>query len=147
MMNTEYILYLGQEGNFQTRSMLIPAKEFLESRSDTYDLLKKYSSKNYKFVIDGVDHIVDNLLVINYIYKDGIGKADQTEYNQICHQLTSYADGMDNDHYFDMRDKIWYDNAIINLCSGFNHIKNYHQCKAELMAKYKIIDSFLVLES
>lgn len=32
---------LDKEANFQSRSMLIPAKEFMQVRKDDYELLKK----------------------------------------------------------------------------------------------------------
>ncbi|QKF94210.1 hypothetical protein QKU48_gp0752 [Fadolivirus algeromassiliense] len=145
----DYILFIGQEANFQSRSMLIPAKEFIEARKEDYEMLKKTSAKNYVFQFDGMDHQIDNLLLQNYIWEDNMGKQEIREYTQVCNQLTHYADGMDDNCYFDMKDKIWYDKAICNICSGFNHIKNYTKAKNMTMYKKKpinIVDSFLFIE-
>jgi len=51
-----YILFIGQESNFGSRSMLIPAKEFLglETRKKDYETLKKYSKK-VKFITNSKD--------------------------------------------------------------------------------------------
>lgn len=35
-----YILYVAQEANFESRTMLIPMEEFLKVRQDDYHLLK-----------------------------------------------------------------------------------------------------------
>lgn len=42
----EWILWIGQEANFVTRSMLIPAVEFLKVRKDDYDTLKECAIQN-----------------------------------------------------------------------------------------------------
>lgn len=147
----EYILFVGQCGNFQSRTMLIPYKEFIKVREEDYNMLKKHSKKA-KFVIDGEEHLVDNLLVIDYKWEGNSGGMVKTEYTTFCGELESYADGMDmydeetgkcENVYFDLKDKEWYDAAEINLGGGFNHIKNY----TKLKQKYNPIDSFLVLES
>lgn len=145
---TDYILFLGQQGNFQTRSMLIPAKEFLEARNEDYQLLKK-SSKKFTFIIDNIKHEVDNLLLQNIVWNGNYGTSETHQYSDICHKLTCYADGLDDDQYYDLKDKEWYDKTPTNLCGGFNHIKNYTELKN--LKKHKdqninIIDSFLVLE-
>lgn len=146
---TDYILIIGQQGNFQTRSMLVPAKEFMEARKDDYDLLKQFSIKDHIFVLDNIEHKIDNLLYINYIFKEHFGKIQKTEYTTICGVLTDYADGLDYDCYFKLEDKPWYDNTITNICKNFCHIKNYTECKKITNYKGKlinIIDSFLFLE-
>ncbi len=151
--NNDYILFVSQDANFQSRTMLIPIIEFLKVRDDDYKILKSSSIKNKKFTLNKKEYIVDNLLIIDYINVEGcdnIFTQTNKEYNLVCNELRSYADGMDNECYFYMKDKIWYDLSITNLCGGFNHIYNYKTCKE--IKKYKnkeinIVDSFLVLEA
>src|SRR5688572_20180772 len=137
----DYILFVGQEANFQSRSMLIPAEEFLKVRNDDYLLLKRCSIKDRIFTINGINHKIDNLLIQNVIWSGNRGSYEKHEYTTIVGQLTQYADGMEEDCYFDMKDKEWYDNAMCNLCRGFNHVKNYTKLKNS--TKYNIVDSFL----
>src|SRR5690606_30846258 len=141
----EYILFVGQEANFQSRCMLIPAKEFIESRPDIYNLLKKRSIKNYTFRLNDKDYFIDNLLLQNYKREGSMGVPEKKDYSEFCWKLTNYADGMDEGNYFDIRDKQWYDKSIIIVGdNGFNHIKNYVNIKNK--KEYNIIDGFLVLE-
>ena len=141
----EYILYVGQEGNFQSRCMLIPKQEFMTSRPDIYNLLKQRSIKNYTFKLNDKDYLIDNLLLQNYNYEGSMGVPEKKDYSEFCWKLTNYADGMGPDHYYDMRDKEWYDKSIIIVGStGFNHIKNYVSIKNR--KEYNIVDGFLVLE-
>jgi len=147
----DYILFLGQEANFQTRSMLIPAKEFMEVRAEDYKLLKESAEKNYKFIIDGEEYVIDNILFQNYKEQGkGCFSQEQHEHSKVCNDLLRYADGMDDDWYCDMKDKVWYDKVPKTmLCNGFNHIKNYKFCKNITKIKGKdinIVDGFLVLE-
>ncbi len=151
--NNDYILFVSQDANFQSRTMLIPIVEFLKVRSDDYKILKSSSIKNKNFTLNKKEYIVDNLLIINYVNIEGsenIFTQTDTNYNLVCNELRSYADGMDNECYYYMKDKPWYDLAITNLCGGFNHIYNYKKCKEITKHKNKeinIVDSFLVLES
>lgn len=143
-LENKYILYVGQEANFQSRSMLIPAKLFIEARPEWYEILKKHTIKNVKFG----EIQIDNLLVVNYIFDNGIGVLEKTEYSEICQMLTHYADGLDDDCYLNMIDKKWYDLAQCNLCGGFNHSKNYQTIKDKChQNNIVLLDSFLVLES
>ena len=147
-MDNQYILYLAQQSNFQTRSMIIPAKEFIDARKDEYAMLKRLSSKNHKFILDQKEYIIDNLLVQNYNLIGNIGSQEKHEHTDICNLLSGYADGLDDYYYFDMCDKPWYDKSIINLCGGFNHVKNYISCKVHCKNKgIDIIDGFLILQS
>lgn len=151
----KYILYCAQEANFQTRSMLIPYELLPENRLADLSILKKHS-KPHTFTFDGKDYHVDNLLIQNIIWeRDGNGNRSHgyqeiTEYLKIINEFTRYADGMDEDCYLDLNDKNWCDSAILNLCGGFNNIKNY--CQLRSMTSYEdkpieIIDGFLVLET
>jgi hypothetical protein len=143
----KYILYVAQDCNFQSRTMLIPMEEFLKVRRNDYDVLKKYSVKK---TFD--NYTVDNVLYIEYKQESKNSFSQViTPYTKILNQLTSYADGMDHfddetgkfeNVYFDMKDKIWYDLAVTNLCGGFNHVENYKQ-----LLNDKVVDSFLVLEN
>ena len=143
----EYILYVAQDSNFQTRSMLIPAKDFLASRKDDYQLLIDNSRQNYKFNLDGQEYVIDNLLIDNIIWSNGCGHHEEKVYTKLCHDLTQYADGMD-DYYLSLNDKIWYDKSKTNLCKGFNHVKNFVFCKKKMENKgFNIINAFLVLQT
>ncbi len=150
---TDYILFVIQPANFQSRIMFVPIDEYLSviRRKNDYDLLKQHSLKNHKISINDTDYIIDNLLIINLVDGPMNGKMyEKTEYSDICSKLESYADGMDDDCYFDMDDKIWYDKSKILHNTGFNHIKNYAKYKNITKLKKKsvnIIDSFLVLEA
>lgn len=147
--SNDYILFVFQLANFQSRSMIVPAKEFIEVRKDWYDLLKKYS-KEHIFQIYGMEYKVDNLLFQRYSGGDGKYKQDQHDYSEMCNILEVYADGLDHDNYFDIIDKKWYDKSKRHLCEGFNHIKNYLNLKKRTtfrrLKNVNIIDSFLVLE-
>jgi hypothetical protein len=143
----DYILYIGDDANFQTRSMLIPIKQFLKVRQDDYNLLKQ-TSKHYQFKIDGIIYDIPQLLTINYIKEGNIGLQEVKENTLLLNHLTGYADGLDEDHYYDIKDKDWYDYTITNLCNGFNHIKNYTECCKINTVNNKninIVDSFLCL--
>ena len=145
---TNYILFVIQEGGFQSRCMLIPSQEFLKVRQEDYDLLKR-SSISYTFEIDKKSYIVDNLILQNYICTKNYATSEIYEYTNLCETLTWYACGVDENCYSELKDKEWYDSAICNIASGFNHIKNYNKFKN--MTEYKdkkinIIDSFLILE-
>jgi hypothetical protein len=147
MANNNYILYVTSDANFQTKSMLIPFAEFIKARSEDYELLVTASIRNYKFNIDGEEHIIDNLLCQNYIWTKNMGVAEKHSHTETCNQLFAYADGFDG--HFNLEDKAWYDSAMINLCKGFNHIKNYTKLKQMTHHKGKpvnIINSFLLLE-
>jgi len=88
-----------------------------------------------------------------------IGVSTTHPYTKIIGELTSYADGRsyhdketneEEKCYFDLNDKEWYDKAITNLTSGFNHFKNYHklrQLNSYNGKSIKITNSFLVIES
>lgn len=145
--NNDYILFMAQEANFQTRSILIPIVEFLKVRNDDYEILKK-ASKPKTFLIDNQEYTVKNLL-IQYFEPDkkycNNGYSQLTsEYSLICNHLTHYADGMDKGCYFKMKDAIWYDKSIGNLCRGFDHVYNYKYILEH--SDKNIVDSFLVFE-
>lgn len=150
-----YILIVGQEANFQSRVMLIPANEFfsVEARSNDFEILKKHSLKYHKIKVDNVEYCIDNLLILNLIksnkYQIDGHEFEKTEYLEICHKLIDYANG--TEYVFDEDDKIWYSKAIILLNTGFNHLENYIKYKnTNNIDTYKniiIVESFLILEA
>lgn len=145
----EYILFVAREGNFQSRTILIPKNEFIEVRKEDFELLQS-SSKSLTVVSNEVEYTIDNFLENHYTRNNNIGTQRKTIYTELCNTLTSYADGLDDDCYFDMKDKIWYDLAECNLCGGFDHIHNF--VKLKQMTEYegaqiKITDSFLFTET
>lgn len=146
----DYILIVGQESNFQSRIILIPANEYfsVDARNNDFDILKQHSLKYHKMTVDNKDYFIDNLLIINFVNSSfpNSFKAETTEYTEICHKLIAYACGMEKDCYFDMDDKVWYDKAIIYPNEGFNHIKNYDKFKKSTN-KINIIESFLILKT
>lgn len=148
-MNNNYILYIAQEACFQTRSILIPFEEFISVRKEDYELLKRSSDHNVKFMLKDKEYIVDNLLTINYIFEGHSGRAESCEHLALCTDLAWYADCWRSDMYIDIKDQVWFDKSICNIASGFNDIENYIICKN--MSEYKgtpinIVDSFLCLE-
>ncbi len=139
---TKYILYLAEQGNFQSRSMLISYDEFIKSCKEDYDILKRCSTQNVKLPIDGTEYIIDNLLTTEY--PDGGGALIVTEYSDITSALTHYAqEGPTRLVWGRERDEEWLSKSKFNLCNGFNHIQNY----LNLKNKYDIEEGFLVLES
>lgn len=151
MFKMTYILYVAQQANFQSRTMLIPIEEFLKVRQEDYNLLKQYATKQ-TFKLD--KDYTANVLYIHYEQQTNYNTVQvDSPYLKVVNELTHYADGMDHyddetntfeNCYFTMKDKIWYDLAVTNLCRGCNHIQNYQ----DLLNKYPtIVDSFLVLHS
>jgi len=143
---TKYILYCGQEGNFGTRSMLIPYDQYIKNpeREKNLEILRNYAKKNVK--ID--DHIVDHLLILNYKFEGNRGTQVQTPYSDIVNKLTSYADMRDYEErwVFTLSDFEWINEAIPGIASsGFNHVLNY--CNYKKNTDYDIVEGFLVLVS
>ena len=73
MENNNYILFIIQDANFQSRSMLVPEKEFLEIRKEDFETLKKYS-KTVTLSDGSNEYQIDNLLVQNFTRKGNFGK-------------------------------------------------------------------------
>lgn len=131
--------------------MLIPYESFIKVRKEDYELLKKHSI-NYKEI--------ENVLIQNYTWQNNTGKQTKHPYTYLCGILTSYADGgsswyneelnIEEQSYYDLKDKEWFDLAICNLTRGFDHFKNYNKLKN--LTEYNkipinIIEGFLVIES
>lgn len=137
----EYILFVAKEANFQSRTMLIPVELLTKVRKDQFESLKTFSERmsenTYKFIIE---------------YQ----KKSKFIFSQVNHPMlqfvnfmSSYAYGMDDDCYFGLDDKIWYDKSFINLCGGFDHQQNFERLMNLTEYKnisIKIIEGFLILE-
>jgi hypothetical protein len=142
-------LFIIQEANFQSRSMIVPAEDFLKVRKAEYEILRSYSVKASVGVNDQEFTVIDNLIVQPVIFENNVGTYKNLPFTEFCGLLRGYADGMDEGCYYDMKDKEWYDSAVISLCTGFNHIENYLKCKyspQSASCPFTIFDSFLVLE-
>lgn len=139
---TEYILFIGQEGNFGARTILIPKKEFLQVRDKDFLLLQTYSQKN--IIINRVQ--IDNLLPQKIIWEGNYGKLKIEPYTNICEILKNYANG--EDYYSDMKDIIWYEKSIVGYhiqgAMEFDHIGIYNNIMSS--NQYNITDSFLYIE-
>jgi hypothetical protein len=149
MISTEYILFIIQEANFQSTSMMVPYEDFLKVRKDDYDILKAHSVKASVGVNDQEFTVIDNLIVQTIIREGNIGTYKKLPFTDFCHILHGYAYGMDEGFYYDMKDKEWYDKALTSLCTGFNHIENYLKCKyapQSTSCPFTIMDSFLILD-
>lgn len=149
---TKYILYCGQQANFQTRSMLIPFDLIMrcEQRVKDLQVLRENCLKNIPLNHLGKDYIIDQLLFHNFTFDGNIRKLDTTPYSLITGILSWYADNNDEDCYSDLADKEWYDASITGIASGFNHLANYSalRCLKEYNGEpIEIVEGFLVLET
>jgi predicted SprT family Zn-dependent metalloprotease len=148
----KYILYCGQEANFQTRSMLIPYDLIMkcEQRSNDIKILRENAEHNIQFEHKGTTYVVVQLIIQYITFNNGIGTHDQMPFTRITNELTHYAD-WGSEQLLHLYDKEWLDATIYNVSSkGFNHIVNY--CKTRNKKTYKgksieIVEGFLVLES
>ena len=151
-----YILFLAQEGNLETRSLLIPADKFLsnEKRKNDYEMLKSASTQ-FTLNIKNNMHDIDNLIIINKspIFDNNsniIGyRSDDYPFQKIYSDLMFYANRYDG-RYISLDDKPWVEDTYSNFCSGFNHVKNYTRCKdiKEINGRtINVVDSLLILES
>lgn len=148
-MSTDYILFVLQEGNFQTRSIIVPTKLFLQARQKDYDILKQYSVKTTAGINDKEFTVIDNLIIQQIVFDGNVGTPKKKPFTDFYHQLLSYANGLNDGYYYDTKDIDWYDNSLIQLCEGFNHVENYLKCKymTKKSGTYlNITDSFLFLE-
>jgi hypothetical protein len=59
-----YILYIAQESNSQSRSMLIPMEAFLRVRYEDYNILKQHATRQV-LTLDK-PYIVDQVLFMHY---------------------------------------------------------------------------------
>lgn len=158
----DYILYLAQSSNFQTRSMLIPKGKLNKKRLDEINKLIS-SSEDYNIIIDGEQVEIKNVVTVNYVHNSDYNHETQCgsltldpldkEKTDITNVLTFYAEQdlcTDEKMYSDLDDEEWFDDSICGFIGGFNHIRNYIKCMkiTELGGKkINIVDSLLVLET
>lgn len=121
----EYLLFCGQEANFQTRTMLIPKKLFTEKRFNDWEKIKSFSkpmenvSNGFLATIEiqGPDFDGDEEFV-------NLSK-ETKEFGKLCRDFTRMANGLNSEdgeyYYFDEDDSKWYPNATTNLGIGFRH--------------------------
>lgn len=145
---TEYILYIAQEANFESRSLLIPVDKLPQHRKDQLDKLREFVVD-----LDADDLSVNNVIVINLVEKNfgsfsGYTAEDaDLEKALICKDFTFFADPVIG---LDPVDEEWYKHAYHGFAKGFDHIKNY--LKYQKITRYKnkdikIVDSFLILNT
>jgi hypothetical protein len=152
LSSPNYILYVAQEAGFQSRSKLIPSKEFIKVRGKDYTILKEAATSTT--LHDGErPYPIQNLIVLNYLPADNLSRIHKQESNNhapICNELTHYADWGGEEGVSKIGDDLWLHGAIFNFCGGFNPIKNYTSCLQRTRFRgcdVNIVDSFLVLES
>jgi hypothetical protein len=156
-----YLLFLFQEAGFQTRSLLVPQKPFLEipQRKQDYEYLKEYAFKN---VILPLENDTSNTVNVQYLLVQNYQKDDPTTelgvYSQELHPYTKsvnhlkfYSDwGRDEDALLDINDKEWEKDSYCDFVGGFHHLKNYKEWQKMTSIHDKpinIVESFLILES
>lgn len=146
---TKFILFCGQEANFQTRSMLIPYDLAQQSPEFVADLklLREASQNNVAFNIRGQKWEVDQLLNI-VLEPHEYGYAYQrSAVSAIIHKLMYCAD---SGECRNESQAIWADEMLCGVASnGFNHVTNY--CSFRKKTTYKdrpieIVEGFLALE-
>jgi hypothetical protein len=153
-----------QECNFQSRSLLVPFKEFtsIEKRRTQLNVLKE-SAKT--IVITNKENnthvIVDNVIFNNYtttsvrIINGHVLKSGKLDYNlqygDLYLDLHFYADWRNDGYNLDNNDDIvWLPYIYKDFCQGFNHILNFETCKQMTSIKGRpinIVDSYLFLET
>lgn len=164
----DYILFIMQDCNFQSRSLLVPSKEFtsIEKRQAQLNALKNcaktviITNKENNTIV-----LVDNVLFNNYttrsikIQDARILKSGQMDYNpqysELYFDLRYYADWSKNITPYeyqpiDEADSAWIPHMYKDFCGGFNHILNFETCKNMTFIDNKpinIVASFLFLES
>lgn len=147
-MVSNYILFILQDGEFDTRSMIVPTELFLKARQKEYNILKDYSVETSCCLNSSIFAVVDNLVLQPVICTDSGDVMKQKPFTKFYKQLLKYAEGSE-DFYTDEIDTEWYDKTIIQLCDGKNHVENYTKCKnmpSKSAGKVKFTDSFLILE-
>lgn len=133
----EYILITYKGGNFISQSVLIPYQEFLSSQPQWYDSLKNLSEKNVKFLVGGVEFVVDNLIVQNYTRENGKLVRDFCQINEFVDKLPSY-DEVNNT----IKGIISYgSNDIVDYCNMRN-LKSHKGTNVRIVESYLILDSY-----
>lgn len=145
MTTMAYILFLAQEANFQTRSILIPAREFLLVRNDEYTELCQASQKNHVIQLrNGTEVTIDNFLTSKFFREsENCYIQEKTKVSKISNLLIPHG----VDELSDTKDLEWYNKSRINR---FNHLENYQNCKKLMnlpgLNNINIFNSFLQLD-
>lgn len=144
----KFILWCNQEGNAQTRSLLIPADLLNKKRREQLEELKRYRIKECKEY---------NVILIDHVYsfdsqgnKIGVHVSERDKRaDDIVVNISYYAD-WSHQYCLDKEDEVWAFQSFDTLCRGFNHIKNFKELltlKEWKGVPIEIVDSFLILES
>ena len=133
----KYILFVAQEGTFETRSLLLPVDGMPRIIRDQLDILRQHAKLSIvtsKF--NGQSYAIDQLI----IWKS----TDRSDYNNVIKQFINYANkGIKYFHDGDPQyDSKWIRYVKFNLCSGFDHLKNFYYLRT-----LDIIEDFLILQS
>ena len=138
----EYILFVSGDSIFGSRTILIPEKEFVLSRSAEYEIMKNFSSKNQIFTARGHKYIVENFL--ERIWHKSYGILEKREYTSICEKIHYYID----DFPFEVRDKdkAWRFHSIINLYTDLNTLEAYTSILNSRNHHHKIVNSFVYMD-
>ncbi len=157
----EYLLFIFQEANFQSRSALIPAEPFLKLHQADWDLLKSYSREE---LLDG--HIVPNVLWEEIQWEGNRGSPVQTPFSNALHDLQGGVQGYPRTEedltwcrYGDWIEGLVGDKEqeitrvqaeiYTDFCGGFDHVETFLEALKMTSIDSKpirIVDSLLVLE-
>jgi hypothetical protein len=145
----DYILWCGEEGNFATRSMLIP-KELFESNPERARLLQEVRDHSVPRVFhhrDLGDVFIDHWYTLKFEYnldERGCGSAESRSL-ELVDTLTSQADW----EYPICGHEDWFPESICCLFSGFDHIDTYYHLRHLKKWRGKdinIVEGFLCME-
>ena len=139
MTKKQYILFVAQEANFRSRSMLMPADAFMAARGEEW---KAMLASSESAVLQGIP--VHNLLWIDVVWEGNMGTPMKTPWLQFGYMLMHYADCWDRGDWWP-QDCPWLEEAIFELDAGFNHVKHYAAVLAD-QHQYEIVDSCLILQ-
>jgi len=133
-----YVLVVLQDANFQSRTGLFPAAELLAARGQEWQQLKA----------DCVDEILDgiatpNVLWQDIVWQDGVGSPVRKVWSKLVGDLAAYLEWGEEVDLGECR------SALCNLCTGFDHVKNFHKLRQLTSWQGQpltITDSVLMLE-
>lgn len=136
----DYILFVAEDSIYGSRTILIPKDEFLQTRKNDYEIMKKCSLRNNIFTVKDNKYIVENFLERKW--NNTIGMLDKKEYTPICEKLYYYIDEWQT--CIDPKDEKWYRNSIINLYTEYDPFTAY--IRILNIREYNIINSFLYMD-
>lgn len=145
----DYILFVSSDANFQTKSMIVPAREFMEIRSDHIEILRKYA-----YDVTCTNSKKEQINVHNFLKRELIPCSDnnngwttrQTEWSPVWTDIMKWMNG---DKRIELIDQVWWKKTKVQLAKGKNHVQNWNRLNK--MTSYqgksiRIIESFLSLE-